>query len=422
MEIIAQYGSLFTAMAMVFAFYACWAIGANDVANAMGPPVGSGSLSLRNAVIIAAIFEFAGAFLAGGQVTGTIRKGIVDPQVFVATPHLLMYGMTAAVLATALWLHFATSRGWPVSTTHTIVGAVAGFAAVGVGVDTVQWGKMGEIVASWFVSPVLGAILAFLLTMSIRKLIMDTEKPFENARAWGPFYVFLVGFIVSLITFFKGLEHLKLKLSDMETVTASFVAGVICAIVGKIMINKIQADHAADKEFFHASAEKVFIPMMAFTAAAMCFAHGSNDVANGIGPLAAVLDVVNTGGKVSGKSPLPLWVLTMGGIAIIIGLATYGAKVIATIGTKITELTPSRAFSATLAAATVTAVASKLGMPVSTTHIAVGAVLGVGLARGIGALDLRVLLNIVVSWLVTVPAGALGAALIFFILKGIFGA
>ncbi|MBF0584612.1 MAG: inorganic phosphate transporter [Magnetococcales bacterium] len=422
MEIIAQYGTLFTSMALIFAFYACWAIGANDVANAMGPPVGSGSLSLRNAVIIAAIFEFAGAFIAGGQVTGTIRKGIVDPQVFAEAPHLLMYGMTAAVLATAMWLHFATTRGWPVSTTHTIVGAVAGFAAVGVGVDSVKWSKMGSIVASWFVSPVLGAILAFILTMSIRKLIMDTEKPFENAKKWGPFYVFLVGFMISLITFFKGLSHLKLKLSDAETVAAGIVAGVICAIIGKIMIGKIQSDATADKEFFHASAEKVFIPMMAFTAAAMCFAHGSNDVANGIGPLAAVLDVVNTGGKISGKSPLPLWVLTMGGIAIVIGLATYGAKVIATIGTKITELTPSRAFSATLAAATVTAVASKLGMPVSTTHIAVGAVLGVGLARGIGALDLRVLLNIVVSWLVTVPAGAVGAALIFFILKGIFGA
>ncbi|MBF0283394.1 MAG: inorganic phosphate transporter [Magnetococcales bacterium] len=422
MEIIAQHGTLFMGMAALFAFYACWAIGANDVANAMGPPVGSGSLTLRNAVIIAAIFEFAGAFIAGGEVTGTIRKGIVDPQVFVAVPHLLMYGMTSAMLATAIWLHIATAKGWPVSTTHTIVGAVAGFAAVGVGVDTVQWGKMGEIVASWVVSPVLGAVMAFLLTISVRKLVLETNDPFASARKWGPMYVFLVGFIVALVTLFKGLEHLKLKLSTTETFVIAVLLGVGCAVIGKLMINRIQPDPSLEKEFHFANAEKVFVPMMIFTAAAMCFAHGSNDVANGIGPLAAVLDVVNSGGKVSGKSPLPLWVLTMGGVAIVVGLATYGAKVIQTIGTKLTELTPSRAFSATLSAATVVVLASKTGMPVSTTHIAVGSVIGVGLARGVGSIDLRVLLNIVISWLITVPAGALGSAVLFFLLKGIFGA
>ncbi|MBF0190657.1 MAG: inorganic phosphate transporter [Magnetococcales bacterium] len=421
MEIIAQYGSIFTAMAMIFAFYACWAIGANDVANAMGPPVGSGSLSIRNAVIIAAIFEFAGAFIAGGEVTATIRQGIVDPNAMVGHPHLLMYGMTAALLATAIWLHVATSYGWPVSTTHTIVGAVAGFAIVGVGMDVVKWNKMGTIVASWFISPVLGGIVAFLLTLSIRKLILETDNPFQSAKSRGPYYIFLVGFIVALVTFFKGLTHLKINLSDIETFLLAAVVGVMCALVGKVMIEKIQEDPEADKEHRYASAEKVFIPMMIFTAAAMCFAHGSNDVANGIGPLAAVLDVVSSGGKVSKSAPLPLWVLFLGGAAIVVGLATYGTKVIATIGTKITELTPSRAFSATLAAATVVVLASKTGMPVSTTHIAVGAVMGVGLARGIGALDLRVIFNIVISWLITVPAGAIGSAAIFFVLKGIFG-
>ncbi|MBF0181076.1 MAG: inorganic phosphate transporter [Magnetococcales bacterium] len=421
MEIIAQYGSIFTTMAMIFAFYACWAIGANDVANAMGPPVGSGSLSIRNAVIIAAIFEFAGAFIAGGEVTATIRQGIVDPNAMVGHPHLLMYGMTSALLATAIWLHIATHFGWPVSTTHTIVGAVAGFAAVGVGMDVVKWDKMGTIVASWFISPVLGGLVAFLLTLSIRKLILETDNPFQSAKKRGPYYIFLVGFMVALVTFFKGLTHLKLKLNDVETFMLAALVGVMCALIGKVMIEKIQEDPEADKDHRYASAEKVFIPMMVFTASAMCFAHGSNDVANGIGPLAAVLDVVNTGGKVSKSAPLPLWVLFLGGIAIVVGLATYGTKVIATIGTKITELTPSRAFSATLAAATVVVLASKTGMPVSTTHIAVGSVMGVGLARGIGALDLRVIFNIVISWLITVPAGALGAAAFFFIIKGIFG-
>ncbi|MBF0609760.1 MAG: inorganic phosphate transporter [Magnetococcales bacterium] len=421
MEIIAHYGTLFTGLALVFAFYACWAIGANDVANAMGPPVGSGSLSIRNAVIIAAIFEFAGAFIAGGEVTATIRKGIVDPNAMVDHPHLLMYGMTSALLATALWLHLATSRGWPVSTTHTIVGAVAGFAMVGVGMDVVYWEKMGAIVASWFISPVLGGVVAYLLTWSIRKWILETNNPFQSAKERGPYYIFLVGFIVALVTFFQGLTHLKINLSDLETLLLAAVVGVACAVVGKSMINKIQVDEKADHHHRSASAEKVFIPMMIFTAAAMCFAHGSNDVANGIGPLAAVLDVVESGGKVNKSAPLPLWVLFVGGIAIVVGLATYGTKVIATIGTKITELTPSRAFSATLSAATVVVLASKTGMPVSTTHIAVGAVMGVGLARGIGALDLRVIFNIVISWLITVPAGALGAAALFFVVKGLFG-
>ncbi|MEO5330745.1 MAG: inorganic phosphate transporter [Magnetococcus sp. YQC-5] len=420
MEIITHYGTIFTALALIFAFYTCWGIGANDVANAMGPAVGAGALTIRNAIIIAAIFEFAGAFIAGGQVTATIRNGIIDTKALVSNPHLLMYGMTAALLATAIWLHLATSRGWPVSTTHTIVGAVAGFAMVGIGLDAVKWEQMTTIVSSWFISPLLGGAIAFVLTLSIRKLILETDNPFESAKARGPYYIFLVGFIVSLVTFFKGLKHLKINLNDTETFLLAVMVGIVCGIIGKIMIGRIQVD-ATENKAHYANAEKVFIPMMVFTAAAMCFAHGSNDVANGIGPLAAVLDVIHSGGQIHGTSPLPLWVLFLGGFAIVVGLATYGAKVIATIGTKITELTPSRAFSATLSAAAVVVLASKTGLPVSTTHIAVGSVMGVGLARGIGALDLRVILNIIVSWLITVPAGALGAAIIFFILKGIFG-
>ncbi|MEO5378877.1 MAG: inorganic phosphate transporter [Magnetococcus sp. DMHC-6] len=420
MEIIAQYGTIFTSMALIFAFYACWAIGANDVANAMGPPVGSGSLSIRNAVIIAAIFEFAGAFIAGGEVTSTIRDGMIDTESLINRPELLMFGMTAALLATAIWLHVATSQGWPVSTTHTIVGAIVGFAIVGIGPDVVKWNKMGTIVASWFISPLLGGTIAFIITMSIRKFILETDNPYASAKARGPYYIFLVGFIVALVTFFKGLKHLKINLTDAETFGMAVVVGIICAIVGKIMIDRQNVSDADNKEFHYANAEKVFIPMMVFTAAAMCFAHGSNDVANGIGPLAAVLDVVSSQGQIHSKSPLPLWVLFLGGIAIVIGLATYGTKVIATIGTKITELTPSRAFSSTLAAATVVVLASKTGLPVSTTHIAVGAVMGVGLARGIGALDLRVIGKIVLSWFITVPVGAVGAAAIFFLLKGMF--
>jgi PiT family inorganic phosphate transporter len=329
--------------------------------------------------------------------------------------------MLAALLAAAIWLMIASTRGWPVSTTHTIVGAIVGFAVAGIGMDAVNWVKIGSIVASWIVSPMIGGVFAFLLMMSIRKLIINTEDPFGNAKKWGPMYVFLVGWIVGLVTLFKGLKHLKLEFTVVESFIAATVLGIICAIIGKIMIDKVKVDENADKEFHFASVEKVFMPMMIFTACAMAFAHGSNDVANGIGPLAAVVSILDDPASVNQKSGLPLWILILGGTGIVIGLATMGYKVMQTIGTKITELTPTRGYCATLAAAITVVVASKTGLPVSTTQIAVGAVMGVGLARGVGALDLRVVGNIVVSWIITLPAGALLAAVFFFLFKGIFG-
>jgi PiT family inorganic phosphate transporter len=257
--------------------------------------------------------------------------------------------------------------------------------------------------------------------LSIRKLILNTDDPFAKAKAWGPMYVFLVGFIVALVTMFKGLKHLKLEFTMGQSFILALIFGVVVALVGRMLINKVKVDTVADKKFHYASVEKVFTPMMIFTACAMAFAHGSNDVANGIGPLAAVLSIVKSGGEVAQKADMPIWVLIIGGIGIVVGLSTMGYKVMQTIGTKITELTPTRGYCATLAAATTVVLASKTGLPVSTTHIAVGAVMGVGLARGIGALDLRVIGNIVVSWVVTLPAGAILAALFFFLFKGIFG-
>ncbi|MCK5697925.1 MAG: inorganic phosphate transporter [Gammaproteobacteria bacterium] len=421
MEIIAEWGTVFMVMAIVFGFYMTWGIGANDVANAMGTSVGSGAITVKQAIIIAAIFEFAGAFIAGGTVTKTIRKGIIDPSSITGTPEILVYGMLAALLAAGIWLMVASARGWPVSTTHTIVGALVGFAIVGIGIDAVHWGKIGSIVASWLVSPIVGGTIAYLLMMSIRKLIINTETPFENAKKWGPMYVFLVGWIVSLVTLFKGLKHLNFELSPLMSVVVATIIGIIVALIGRQMINKVKVDENADKEFHFASVEKVFLPMMVFTACAMAFAHGSNDVANGIGPLAAVVDIIQNDGNVTQKSGLPIWILFLGGAGIVIGLATMGYKVMQTIGTKITELTPTRGYCATLAAAITVVVASKTGLPVSTTQIAVGSVMGVGLARGIGAIDLRVIGNIVVSWVITLPAGAILAALFFFIFKAIFG-
>ncbi len=420
MDIIALYGTTFIVLAVIFGFYMTWGIGANDVANVMGTSVGSGAITVTTAIIIAGIFEFLGAVLAGGQVTATIRKGIIDPTPIMNNPEILVFGMLAALLAAAVWLMIASTRGWPVSTTHAIVGAVVGFAMAGIGIDAVKWGKIGQIVASWVVSPLLGGTIAFILMMSIRRLILNTDNPFISAKRWGPVYVFLVGFIISLVTMFKGLKHLKLEISGEMSFLLAAIIGVIVAAIGWVLIQRVKIDATADKDYHFASVEKVFVPMMLFTACGMAFAHGSNDVANGVGPMAAVYGIVQSGGEVVQKSAMPIWILVLGGVGIIVGLATYGYRVMRTIGTKITELTPTRGFCATMAAAATVVLASRTGMPVSTTHIAVGAVMGVGLARGIGALDLRVIGGIIVSWVVTLPIGGVLAALFFFTLKGIF--
>jgi PiT family inorganic phosphate transporter len=421
MEIIVQYGPVFLALAIAFGLYMTWGIGANDVANAMGTSVGARAITVKQAIMIAAVFEFTGAFIAGGNVTSTIRKGIVDPTPIAGQPEILVFGMLAALLAAAVWLTVASWRGWPVSTTHSIVGALVGFALVGIGVDAVQWNKVGLIVASWVISPALGGLLAFMMMQSIRKLILNTENPFRNAQKYGPLFVFLLGFVMSLVTLFKGLTHLDLDLSVEASFAFATIFGLAIAFIGWLLIRRVTIDPKADRKYHFASVEKIFTPMMIFSACSMAFAHGSNDVANGIGPLAAIVSVINSGGEIAQKSALPLWILVLGGTGIVIGLATLGYRVMKTIGTKITELTPTRGFSAELAAAATVVLASRTGLPVSTTHILVGAVIGVGLARGMGAIDLRVIGKIVVSWVVTLPAGGILAALFFFTLKGIFG-
>jgi len=421
MEIVATYGVWFVALAAVFGFYMTWGVGANDVANAMGTSVGSGALTVKKAILVAAIFEFAGVILAGGHVTSTIRKGVVDPTPLVDHPELIIYGMLASLLAAGIWLMIASARGWPVSTTHSIVGAIVGFAVVGIGVDGVQWGTVSEIVASWVVSPILGGLIALLLMVSVRRLILDTERPFENAKKWGPVYVTLVGFLIALVTLFKGLTHLDISMSFGMSLVWAVIVGLIAGVIGWSVIRRKQPDPVAERTYHFASVERVFAPMQVFTACAMAFAHGSNDVANGIGPLAAVASIVRSGGEVAQSAELPFWILLLGGIGIVTGLATMGYRVMRTIGEKITELTPTRGFCAELAAAATVVVASRTGIPVSTTHILVGAVMGVGLARGFAALDLRVIGRIIISWLVTLPIGAGLAALFFFVLRGIFG-
>jgi PiT family inorganic phosphate transporter len=420
MEIIAQNSTALLFLAIAFGLYMTWGIGANDVANAMGTSVGSGSITVKQAILIAAVMEFSGAYLAGGGVSSTISNDIIDGKAFEPVPELLVLGMLAALLAAGVWLMLASFRGWPVSTTHTIVGAVVGIGVAAVGVEAVQWSTLGEIVVSWFVSPLLGAILGLILMMSIHKLILNTEDPVAQVRKWGPAYAFLVGWIVALVTLTMGLKHIGLHLSTLEGNILALAFGLILAVIGKWMMHRVKLDPRKEKDFRFASVEKLFIPMMIFTAAAMAFAHGSNDVANGIGPMAAVINLINSNGVVAATSPVAPWMLLIGGVGIVVGLAGYGYKVMQTIGTRITHLTPTKGYAATLAAAAVVVLASGLGLPVSTTHIAVGAVMGVGIARGIGAIDMKIVGGIVLSWFVTVPAGAILAAVFYFILKGVF--
>lgn len=420
MELITSYGTIFLILACIFGLFMAWGIGANDVANAMGTSVGSGAITIKQAVLIAAVFEFAGAFLAGGQVTKTIRKGIIDAELLSATPELLVYGMLASLLAAGIWLLVASRFGWPVSTTHSIVGAIVGFAAVGIGVEAVHWGKVGTIVMSWVISPALAGAFSYWLFRSVQKLILNRDDPFESAKQVVPYYVFMTGFIIALVTMFKGLKHVGLEVSTVESYSYAFAFGLVIMFMSMMSIRKIKLDPAADKDFQFANVERVFGVLMVVTACAMAFAHGSNDVANAIGPVAAVIGIVQSGGEIAQKSILPIWVLILGGAGIVAGLLMYGRRVMATIGKNITELTPSRGFAATLAAATTVVFASGTGLPISTTHTLVGAVLGVGLARGIGALNLNVVRTIFLSWIVTLPAGALMSIFFFFTLKGIF--
>ena len=419
MEFLSDTAFIYITLAAVFGIFMAWGIGANDVANAMATSVGSKAITIKQAIIIAAIFEFLGAYLAGGQVTKTIRKGIVDLNAFEGNPDLLIWGMLAALLAAGTWLLIASMRGWPVSTTHSIVGAVIGFAAVGVSVDAVSWGKVGTIVMSWVVSPVLAGTIAFAVFMSIQKLVLNTATPLENAKKYGPVYLFMVGFIIALVTIKKGLKHIGLDVDGGMEFVYSGMFGVLVALLGVYLIKRVKFDEKAEKRFHFANVEKIFAVLMVFTAAAMAFAHGSNDVANAVGPMAAVISIAQSG-ELASKSALPSWVLLVGAIGIVIGLATLGYKVMATVGENITELTPTRGFSAEIGAASTVVLASYTGLPISTTQTLVGAILGVGLARGIAAIDLRVVGNIFMSWVITLPAGAILSIIFFYILKAIF--
>ena len=429
MDIIQSYGLILVILAAVVGFVMAWGIGANDVANAMGTSVGAKAITLKQAILIAMVFEFAGAYLAGGEVTATIRKGIINSDYFTDIPELLVLGMISSLFAAGLWLVIASYKGWPVSTTHSIVGAIVGFTAVGISAEAVEWVKLGGIVGSWIITPAISGLIAVVIFLSAKKLILDREHPLLAAVKYIPIYMGLAGFIMSLVTIKKGLKHVGLGMPFFEGIALAVGIGVVTAIIGAVLVKRLSRKmlHSADAEEMisleeqNISVERVFAVLMVLTACCMAFAHGSNDVANAIGPLAAVVSVVSNDGEILNKSPLAWWILPLGGFGIVMGLALFGHRVMKTIGQGITHLTPSRGFAAELAAATTVLIASGTGLPISTTQTLVGAVLGVGLAQGIAALNGKTIKMIISSWVITLPAGALFSIMFFYLLRAIFG-
>ncbi len=387
-------------------------IGANDVANAMGTSVGAKSLTFRQAVLVAAIAEFAGAVFVGGHVSDTVRKGMVDPNLFADVPMHLVYGMISALIAASIWLHIASSLGWPVSTTHSIVGAVVGFGFIAGGADAVNWGKVGFVAMSWVVSPVLGGLMAYGVFRFITIYIFDKRDPVAQSKKLVPFLVLVVFVILAISMVYKGLKNLKLDLDFQNALLISLIVGAIAYVIAKILVQKIKAVSPDNINQQFVSTEHIFKFLQVITAFYVAFAHGANDVANAVGPLAAVVSILNSG-SVEMKVQMPLWILTMGGTCIVIGLLIWGMRVMETVGKKITEITPSRGFSAEFAAATVVLICSKMGLPISTTHTLVGSVIGVGLARGLASLNLAIIKKIVVSWFATIPFTAVLAMLFY---------
>jgi PiT family inorganic phosphate transporter len=402
--------------AMAACVYMAWNIGANDVANAMGTSVGSHAITLKQAVLLAAVFEFGGAFLVGGHVTDTVRKGIVSPAVFQGQPELFVLGMLAALLAAGVWLHLATFLGLPVSTTHSIIGAIVGFGILVGGLSAVRWGRLGSVVLSWLVSPVSGGFMGWLTFTYIKRTVLTRWNPVRAARTIVPILIFPVAVVLVLSILYKGLKNLKLDIPLDRALMVSLGIGVAAFLVMKVILIRKFTIRPQKRTDAFAQVEKLFAYLQVGTACSVAFAHGANDVANAIGPFAAIVSVFQSG-DLAMKVPVPMWLLALGGAGIVIGLSTWGYRVIETVGRKITTISPSRGFSAEFATATTVLVCSKMGLPISTSHTLVGSVIGVGLARGIAALNLRVILSIVNSWLITIPATAVVTVLIYLVLK-----
>jgi PiT family inorganic phosphate transporter len=398
-------------IALVIAFYMAWNIGANDVANSMGTSVGSGALTLKRAIIIAAIFELLGAVILGAHVTDTVRKGIVDPMAFSDNMYLFIYGMMAALLAAAVWITIATFYGLPISTSQSIVGGVAGFgiAAIILGQvssSTLHLEVLGKIVASWIISPLVGALLAFIMFWIIKNLILDKADPVKATKKVAPFLLFLVFTVIIAAVLIKAPKgSIIYGISTESSILIAVVVGFFAFLIGYQYLFRYKPKKAKTDWEKYGRVEFIFVYLQIISACAVAFAHGSNDVANAIGPVAAIYSTLIKG-AIETKTAVPIVLLILGGIGIVIGLSTWGYRVIKTIGEKIAEITPTRGFSAEFGAALTILACSLLKLPVSTSQVLVGAVIGVGFARGISAIDFRVVRNIIISWIVTIPVAA----------------
>lgn len=406
MDFLTDASFLYLTLACIAGLFMAWGIGANDVANAMGTSVGSKALTITSAVILASIFEFLGAFLAGGEVTSTIRKGIVDPQLYNDNPEIFIVGMLSSLLAAGSWLLIASYRGWPVSTTHSIVGAIVGFALITKGLNSVSWAVVGNIAASWVTSPLVSATLSILIYISAKKLILEKADQVTAAVRIIPFYAALVTFVICLVTAKKGLKYVGFQWTDQEVFIFSAILSSFIFIISSITL-KLKKESLLDKNNDFGGVEAAFAFLMVITACSVAFAHGSNDVANAIGPVAAIVSTVNSENQILTTSMTPPWILFLGATGIVIGLATLGYRVMQTVGEKITTLTPSMGFSAEMATSVTVILASFIGFPISTTHTLVGAVIGVGIAKSVSKVDFKQVLKIVISWVVTIPTGAI---------------
>jgi len=396
----------------IFGFYMAWNIGANDVANSMASAVGAKAITIRQAIFIAGILNIVGATFIGSHVTQTIRKGIVSTDVL-ADPHLALIGALSALLAAALWVSFATWKSLPVSTTHSIVGAMIGFGIMAGGFSVINWAKLGAVVLSWVISPVFSMTIAFLMFKAIIKLILSQKDPYALAIKLSPFFIGMAFFVVILSFLFKTPLGKKLSLGTPLALVIAFFLALVLGFSAKKILSWVV------KRNSDSGAEEIFRRIQIGTSCYVALAQGANDVANAIGPLAVIYFLVKTGG-VGAKVPVPIVLLLFGGVGIAAGIGMAGHRVMDTIGRKITTLTNTRGFSVDFAAATTVLIASKLGLPVSTTHAAVGGVMGVGIARGIEAVNFRIIFQIIVYWVLTVPAAALTSMVIFKLLQSIF--
>ncbi|MFA5959563.1 MAG: inorganic phosphate transporter [Tatlockia sp.] len=416
-----DYPVLLLFLAVALCFFMTWGVGANDLANVMSTTMGSKAITVRQAMIIALIFELAGAFLGGSGVTETMRDGIIDSSQLSDQPLILIEGMLGVLLACTVWMNLASYMGVPVSITNALVGSMVGFGSVVLGPNMVHWHQVSHIAIGWITSPVIAGITAYFLFLSIQQTIFIKSNPLQKAKFYVPIYLFLVGSVLSFITVFKGLKHFNIHLNLKQDLAVTLATSITITIIGMIFIKRIPEMPRIRRRERFIQVEKYFAVLMALTACAMVFAHGSNDVALAVGPLTIIHSLVMHAHQPLSADNYPSWIILFGSLGVIIGFLMYGRKVIETVGSSITALTPSRAFAATLAAATTVVVATSTGIPVSATQTLVGSVLGVGLARGIGALNLRVIRNIFMSWILTLPVASILTILSYKLLHAIFG-